>query len=590
VPIELLGRSSFPPIGDLPYLITLPAYGFHWFVLAEAAAVPHWHEETPPPLPEFMTLVLREGWLPALTGREGQELEQQVLPAYFMQQRWFGAKDEGIAQANIRAMNELAGVPGNPLLLQVEVALTKSKEVQRYLLPLALSWSEDAGNRNWPLLPYMIARARRGSRVGAVFESTASEVFGPMMLEAIRANRSVAGPEGVIHFRAGRGLEALDIPTQATGHAFGGEQSNSSINIADKAVLKIYRRLAPGEHPEVELSRFLTETAGYANTPKLLGDIEYVAKDGTQWALGLMQEFVRSQGSGWEHAISYLDRVFDALRVVDAKVEPIEPTERHAIYLEQVRILARRIAELHLALASNDQIPAFKPEPISAQDLMLLQKRFSEASSAAFSALQVAQKNAAEPDASRLAALAARRGECIECFAALSQEPLTAMKTRIHGDLHLGQILVVQNDFHVIDFEGEPARTLAARRAKGSPLQDVAGMLRSFEYASWAALHKIADRDPDGLSRLLPHAEEWKRLVRSTFMDSYREAIAGCVSWPANAEEADRLLNLFLLDKVLYEIRYEEANRPSWLRIPLAGLAEILDGAAKIKERTLEPA
>jgi maltose alpha-D-glucosyltransferase / alpha-amylase len=303
-----------------------------------------------------------------------------------------------------------------------------------------------------------------------------------------------------------------------------------------------------------------------------------------------MQEFVRSQGSGWEHAISYLDRVFDALRVVDAKVEPIEPTERHAIYLEQVRILARRIAELHLALASNDQIPAFKPEPISAQDLMLLQKRFSEASSAAFSALQVAQKNAAEPDASRLAALAARRGECIECFAALSQEPLTAMKTRIHGDLHLGQILVVQNDFHVIDFEGEPARTLAARRAKGSPLQDVAGMLRSFEYASWAALHKIADRDPDGLSRLLPHAEEWKRLVRSTFMDSYREAIAGCVSWPANAEEADRLLNLFLLDKVLYEIRYEAANRPSWLRIPLAGLAEILDGAAKIKERTLEPA
>ncbi len=590
VPIELLGRSSFPPIGDLPYLITLPAYGFHWFVLAEAAAVPHWHEETPPPLPEFMTLVLREGWLPALTGREGQELEKRVLPAYFTQQRWFGAKDDGIAEARIRAMNELAGVPGNPLLLQVEVTLAKSRDTQRYLLPVALSWSEEAGSRNWPLLPYMIAQARRGSRVGAVYESTASEVFGPMMLEAIRANRSIEGPEGTVHFRAARGLEALDLPPQATGHALGGEQSNSSINIADKAVLKIYRRLASGEHPEIEMTRFLTETAGYANTPKLLGDIEYVARDGTRCALGLMQEFVRSQGSGWEHAISYLDRVFDALRVVDVSVESIPATERHAIYLEQVRILARRVAELHRALASNDQLPAFKPEPITAQDLSLLQKRFSEAASAAFGALQAAQKNAAEPEASRLASLVARQGECLECFDALTQGRLSTMKTRIHGDLHLGQILVVQNDFHVIDFEGEPARSLAARRAKGSPMQDVAGMLRSFEYASWAALHKLADRDPDGMSRLLPHSEEWKRLVQGTFLETYREAIAGCVSWPDSAEEADRLLNLFLLDKVLYEIRYEAANRPSWLRIPLAGLAEILDGAAKIKERTLVPA
>src|SRR5262249_2472651 len=189
---------------------------------------------------------------PGLTGREGKELEQRVLPAYFMQQRWFGAKDEGIAQARIRAMNELTGLPGNPLLLQVEVTLARSKETQRYVLPLAVSWAEDAGNRSWPLLPYMIAQARRSSRVGAVYESTASDVFGPMMLEAIRANRSIEGTDGVVHFRASRSLETIDIPTQATGHAIGGEQSNSSINIADKAVLKIYRRLLSGEHPEIE--------------------------------------------------------------------------------------------------------------------------------------------------------------------------------------------------------------------------------------------------------------------------------------------------------------------------------------------------
>src|SRR5262249_16772768 len=218
----------------------------------------------------------------------------------------------------------------------------------------------------------------------AVYESTASDVFGPMMLEAIRANRSIEGTDGVVHFRASRSLETIDIPTQATGHAIGGEQSNSSINIAYKAGVEIYRRPLFAEHPEIEMTRFLTETGGYANTPKLLGDIEYEGRDGSRSALGLMQEFVRSQGSGWEHAISYLDRVFDALRVVGAGGEPVAAAERHAIYLEQVRILARRIAELHRALASNDELPAFKPEPISAQDLSVLQKRFNEASASAF--------------------------------------------------------------------------------------------------------------------------------------------------------------------------------------------------------------
>ena len=211
-PWSCWAAAAFPPIGELPYLITLPAYGFHWFVLAEAAAVPHWHEEAPPPLPEFVTLVMRDGWVPMLSSREGRALEQQVLPIYLAQKRWFAAKDDRIEQTRIRAMNELTGSEGNLLLLQLDVSLAKSKETQRYLLPLALSWSEEAGNTNWPLTPYMIARLRRGPRMGAIYEATPTESFGPALLEAMRSERRLEGSDGVVQFRAGPALAAAEIP------------------------------------------------------------------------------------------------------------------------------------------------------------------------------------------------------------------------------------------------------------------------------------------------------------------------------------------------------------------------------------------
>jgi len=588
VPVELLGRSSFPPIGDLPYLITLPAYGFHWFVLAEAAAMPHWHEDVPPPLPEFTTLVMRDGWLPMLSSREGRELEQHVLPVYLAQKRWFAAKDDRIVEAKMRAMNELPGTEGNLLLLQLDVSLARSEAPQRYMLPIAVSWSEEAGNTNWPLLPYMLARLRRGPRMGAVFEATTTETFGPALLDAMRANRRVEGNDGVLQFRGGPALEAIELQAPVTGRPMGAEQTNSSINIADRAVLKIYRRLVPGEHPEIEMSRYLTEVANFANTPKLLGYIEYADRDGTTWALGLAQEFVRSQGPAWEHAIHYLDRVFDTARVVDKAAEATT-TERHAIYAEQMRILARRIAEMHRALAIDSKDPAFAPEPMTEQDLATCRQAMLKDAEATFNALEAAQATAGEADRPVLKELLARRSECLDSIKALTERPVTALKTRIHGDLHLGQILVVQNDFYIIDFEGEPARSLAERRAKGSPVRDVAGMLRSFDYAAGATLNRLAEQDPDGVGRVRADAEAWNKLIQETFMTSYAQAIAGCSSWPADPAGVDRLLKLFLLEKVLYEIRYEVANRPAWLRIPLAGLSAIL-GGAPVKEKELVPA
>lgn len=334
--------------------------------------------------------------------------------------------------------------------------------------------------------------------------------------------------------------------------------------------------------------RFLTGPAKYANTPKLLGSVEYIERNGSQRALAILQEFVRTQGDGWSHALDYVNRVFDGLRDV-GRVDTASTDERHAAYLEQIRVLGCRVAELHRALAIETDDPAFKAEPLAAADMAAWRDNAIRLAKAAFDDLHKAASNG-DPAGSQAQALLERRTECLDRIQSLSAKPVTAMKTRTHGDLHLGQVLVVKNDFHIIDFEGEPARDLEGRRAKTSPLRDIAGMLRSIHYAAWAALFGLRDRDPDGFEKLLPYAMEWRAAVQNTFLTAYSEAINGCPSWPTDACDSRRLLNLFVLEKVLYEIHYEATNRPGWLRIPVAGLGEVLDALGTRMEDTLAAA
>ncbi len=586
VPVELLGRSAFPPIGELPYLITLPAYGFYWFVLPQEAEMPAWHEEMPPPLPELLTVVMSNGWESVFSGREGRRLESDVLPAYIVKQRWFAAKDDRIAQARVAAVNALP--MGNPpcMLVQVELKLAASGGTQCYLLPVAISWEEDAGSLTWPMLPYTLARVRRRSQMGALYEAAGSETFVFSLIDAIRRQQEVRSDGGMLLFEAMPHLAQVELPEGTGIRGIGAEQSNSSVIIGDQMILKLYRRLADGEHPEVEMGRFLTETAGYANTPKLLGTVTFVGENQVKRALGILQEFVRNQGDGWSHALNYVNRVFDSLRLPGSDDEALAPMERHAIYLEQVKTLARRVAELHRALAIDTDDPVFRPEPINAGDMETLRKDISAKADAAFAVLRKLARSgngAAGLDEMQLRAFSRRRKECLERIRALTDEPVRAMKTRIHGDLHLGQVLVVKDDFQVIDFEGAPAEAMSERRRKLSPVRDVAGMLRSFEYAAWSALFGLVDRDPEGYARLLPFAMEWRQLVQKTFLEAYQETIAGCPSWPGEERELSRSLQLFLLDKVLYEISYEAASRPAWLRIPIKGLGELLDAPVSPK-------
>ncbi len=580
VPVELLGRSPFPPIGDLPYLLTLPGHGFYWFVLAEAAELPRWHEPIPEPLPDFITLVIRDGWRPLLEGQGGRELEREVLPAFLANQRWFGAKDLTIVSTKVASWAELPGGKDNYLLAEIEVELGDGGEPRRYFLPLATSYDDQALSHGWPLLSFALAQVRRGARVGALYDAIAGPDFPLAALDAIRRGVEIAGTGGTIRCWSTSALAAIEIPPEVEVKRLAGEQSNSSTTIGNRAVLKAYRKLAAGVQPEIEIGRFLVETAGFANTPPLLGAIERIGADGRPTALAAAFGFVRNQGDGWVYTIDYLHRTLDELRLhAAAGPEPGAPGagHPHGFYLAQARILGQRTAELHRALATPTEDPAFAAEPLARADLDDWRRAAQRQAEAAFKALKQALPRLDGVHRAQAQALLARHQHCLARIEALTGPPVGAAKTRIHGDYHLGQVLVTQNDFSIIDFEGEPARPFAERRAKHSPLKDVAGMLRSFDYAAWTTVASLAEARPGSGEVVRALAESWRQASAVAFLAGYRETIPGCPSYPDNAAAADRLLNLFLLEKALYEICYEAANRPLWLRIPLKGVASLLE-------------
>jgi maltose alpha-D-glucosyltransferase / alpha-amylase len=576
VPVELLGRSPFPPIGDLPYLLTLPGYAFYWFVLPEQADAPRWHDVMPEPMPEFTTLVMRDGWASLTAGREAQELVNTVLPTFISKQRWFAAKDDRIDRARMVVLGSLRHGRSEYLLLMAGVDLQGRKDSQHYFMPLDTSWEEAAGTLSWPLTPFTLAKARRGAKVGAIYDALTSDQFVVAMVDAMRRNINLSSADGTTSFTSTEAMASLDLDQAPEIRRMGVEQSNSSVIIGDRAVLKIFRRLDVGEHPELEIARFLTQTAHYQNTPPLLGAAEQIAKDGTRHALAVLSGFVRNQGDGWNFTTDYLDRMFDEVRLVET-ASAVPPAERHAAYLGQVATLGRRTAELHRAFASDPTNPSFSPEPIEPEDLKAWREAIRALAQRVFTILDKARQTVADPVREPVETLLARKDECLAAIDALSSRKVVASKTRIHGDYHLGQVLVAQNDFYIIDFEGEPARSLAERRIKSSPFKDVAGMLRSFEYAEWAALFAFSEHEADSVAKLLPFASAWRACAQEAFLSAYYEAIGDCPSYPKDRRDADRLVKLFTLEKALYEIGYEANNRPTWLRIPITGLQTVLD-------------
>jgi maltose alpha-D-glucosyltransferase/alpha-amylase len=548
VPVELLGRTSFPPVGDLPYLLTIPAHGFYWFRLSSDAEPPSWHTQMIVP-DEAPILVLFDGWLSFfrdkvvpwrmnMAEKLRAQLETEVLPQFIASQRWYAAKGERILQARIQdhAIWEAGGgISWMLLILEVGEA--------SYFLPMAFAWEDDEQQVR-ALAQSTVARVRQQANVGVVGDAIADEAFCRNLVRAIGEGRTLATGKGTLRFTPTRlfrdiagddlaGLNLGQLHTQAT---------NTSVTVGERLFLKCYRRLRAGVNPELEVGRFLTEVARFANCVPVAGAVEYSSGSGEPTTLALLQAYLPNQGDGWSYTLEYLERFLETQRGAG--------DENHGAYLLLIQALATRTAELHRAFATVSGDPAFDPVPLAGADVEAW--KASVRKEAEETLLLVNSNELNQRRESLFALIAACRGPRGR-----------ALRTRHHGDYHLGQVLVANNDFYVIDFEGEPSRPLEEARRKHSPLRDVAGMLRSFSYAKWSATKTNA-------------LDKWEGETRSAFLSAYEAGTQGSGLFES-CDDVRGLLRLFELEKVLYELRYEFNNRPDWQQVPLAGILGMLE-------------
>jgi maltose alpha-D-glucosyltransferase / alpha-amylase len=500
VPVELFGRTEFPPVGDGPYPMTLGPHSFFWFSL-ELARIESIDVEIPQPRLSL----------------DDRQLER-ALPLYLVGQRWFRGKTRVVKEVEV-----VDTIPMAHARLKLVELRYREGDPDTYALPLAPDGE------------------------GGVVDALTEPGFNALLLEAIAQRR---------RFRGRRG-DLLALPTQhlarlrSSDHRLdprlsSAEQSNNSVVFGERLILKLFRRLESGVNPDLEVSRFLTERR-FPNVAPVAGALLYRWGRDQAATLAMLQAYVPNQGDAWSHALDELAS------------EDVGAIERYVPFAE---LLGRRTAEMHLALASAPKDPAFAPEPTTMLDARSAYQSIRSLAVQVFQTLRRQVPGMAGEDRADAEDVMAVEEHLHRRLRALLETPISARRIRCHGDYHLGQLLFTGGDFVIVDFEGEPARPLAERRLKRWAMRDLAGMLRSFDYAAEAA----------GVG----FAREWARRTSLAFTDAYWEAAGDAVFVPTTSEERDLLMDVLQIEKALYELRYELDNRPAWVRIPLRGLLSLV--------------
>lgn len=454
-----------------------------------------------------------------------------LLPA----QRWFGGKGRTIESVTV--VDEATVDDGRPALVfciaRVEFATGRS---QLYNVPLLVH--EDGGVQD------------------ALEDVERLRVIGTLMTQG----ETVKGASGMFHF-GGPGLDPRSPPGARSIRAAGVEQTNSSLILDEAVIVKLFRRVEPGPNPDLELVRLLT-SEGYDGVPTHVGEVLYEGQidgDDIEIDLGVAQRFVADAREGWVETLSQLHALLDAADDSEDVAEAV--ASRAAKNLDDLARLGEALASLHVVLAREELDPAIGAEAVTEYDVAGWAQRVRRS----LRRLLDAGESELEP----LVPAIERRSSDL---AALTN---VGLKARVHGDLHLGQVLATPRGWLILDFEGEPARPLVERRTKQSPLVDVAGMLRSFNYAASAVLFDRSEPDSEEWRRLEPWSRAWEEAARQRFFQSYLRASHEGRFLPER-EALAVMLGVFELDKALYELGYERAHRPQWRRIPLHGIATIL--------------
>ena len=458
-----------------------------------------------------------------------------------------------------------------------------------YLLTLGIATGPGTDSLMETQRASILASVQLPDEKGLLHEGLADDGFCQKLLQLIAERGEIPTHQGILKgsptstFGALRG--PADEPLKIGRKPI--DQSNSSIFYGNRFFLKLFRRLQPGINPDWEIGRYLTEQTSFDRIAKMAGALEYFPQGKETVTLAILEGLVENQGSGWEHTLDELSRYFERVQsrpATDIVAAPssgspdVTPVVNETVngYLHLAETLGKRTGELHLALAQNTQDPAFRPERLVQEDLIPVASRIRQRLPEALATIQSHLNQFPE-------AVRAKGRQVLQAKSLIEQQipsapavDLAHGKIRCHGDFHLNQTLWSNNDFIILDFEGEPARPLSERRMKQSPLRDVAGMLRSLHYAAYTGLtHFTADR-PEDFDRLEPWARFWFAWSSTAYMKGYRQTVQEAGFLPPDPAKFQNILNLFLWEKVLYELAYEMNNRPDWALIPLEGILSLL--------------
>jgi maltose alpha-D-glucosyltransferase/alpha-amylase len=591
VPLELFGSTELPVIGDAPYFLTLGPHSFFWFSLQPRATaqVPGDGQAPAATLPEIK---VSADWESVLLGSARERLET-ILLGYIRQRRWFAGKARRLKSAQIQDVINVPGADGTAYLVTVTVAYAEG-DPDTYLVPMAYASAAEAPQilERWPHAAISWLRPTDAEQRGLLYDALGPPGFTDALLATIARRRRATSAGGTLvgsttkAFARLRGPENMRLEAALSVT----EQTNNSVVFGERLILKISRRLEEGLNPELEVGRFLTEKTNFSQIAPIAGSLEFRRAMAEPLTLAILQGYVPNQGDAWQYTLNTLAHFLTGVEVVSTDAPPRVPrsvvqaiahdlsevaTRTVGAYLESARLLGQRTAELHAAIASDPDDPAFAPEHISQQDQRSIYQSLNGVALRSMELLRGQLKRLPEDAREEARQVLELEPRIMSALRAFLGRRLTTTRIRVHGDYHLGQVLYTGHDFVIIDFEGEPTRTLYERRLKRLALRDVAGMLRSFHYASQTAL-KSENIPAESTERSQAWSRLWVDSVSATFLRSYMTT-AGTASFvPHGTEDLELELTTMLLEKALYELRYELNTRPDWVRIPLRGILDLM--------------
>lgn len=583
---EIFSDNEFSRIADAPYPVTLTPHAFYWFTLQHPVA----------------PIRIETGKSPDIQAETSWDkiLDSAAMPQilaamqdYVRDARWFRGK----TLRTLRIEDSLI-VPmksGSVYVLLLDVT-QGNRDVSSYIVPVGFATGDVQAKVRQDSPETIIARLRLLDREGILYDAASSEDFQHTLLDIISRGRNRRMDGGDLGIRRSDKFAAIlgDKSLPLESRVVKSERSNTSLNCQDTFFLKLYRHVEEGMNPDPELLRHLTDETGFVHTPAFGGSVDWRRPHRGPLSLALLLQFVPNQGDAWSLTLDNLDRSYghalalrgkvNALEPVPLSIGPIEPNAVPPVvqefigpmYSEMAGLLGRRTAELHLALASLSQSPDVSPEPIS----LLYQKSLYQSIRGlvlkVFGMLEGSPTPIDPTIADRLDGTLAAKKAILGRLASIVGKKITAVKIRTHGDYHLGRVLYTGKDFVIIDFEGEPTRSMTERRLKQPALRDVAGMIRSFHYAACGNLILRAAKLGADVDYLRYWADLWHRYVSGMFLYAYLEAVTGSPVVPADVGDCLTMLRVFLIEKAVFELGYEMNNRPDWLIIPIRGIEQVI--------------